>query len=265
MFKTMSAQTLPLQRLITRAQIGFAILAILLGIAIGALLFLPAVPQKLAYHGFHDARMLLGIPNAMNVLSNAAFAIVGCLGLALIRRASAGVIDPRLKPAYATLFAGMLLTALGSAIYHWNPSNASLIWDRLPMAVAFMALFAAVLGERINPAVGRAALWPLVAFGVASVVYWAAFDDLRPYGIVQFYPILAIPVLIACMPRRAPGGGYLMAAIGCYVGAKFLEEADGWVFGFGGLVSGHTLKHLAAAFGAWLIYRMLRARGAATR
>ena len=261
----MSAQSPSLPRRITRVHIGYAILAVLLGIAVGVLLVLPAVPQKLAYHDFHDARTLLGIPNAMNVLSNAAFAIAGLSGLALVRRAPAAVIDPPLKPAYATLFTGLLLTALGSAYYHWNPTHPTLIWDRLPIAMAFMALFATVIGERIDPVIGRAALAPLVALGAASVLYWAAFDDLRPYGIVQFYPILAIPVLLACMPCRKPGSGYLLAAIACYLGAKALEEADGWIYGFGGLVSGHTLKHLAAALGAWLIYRMLVARAVASR
>jgi Ceramidase len=245
----------------TRAVVGFVSLAILFGIAIGALLFLPAVPQKSAYHAFHDVRPLFGIPNGLNVLSNSAFTIVGLFGLAVVRNAQPLAISRELKPAYATLFAGIFLTALGSAIYHWRPTNATLIWDRLPMAIAFMALFATVIGERIAPRIGRAALLPLVIIGMASVFYWAILDDLRPYGVVQFFPILAIPVLIACMPHHNLGGSYLIGAIACYFGAKFLEEADGPIYALShGFISGHTLKHLAAAFGAWLIVRMLVAR-----
>jgi hypothetical protein len=252
----------PMLPIPTRAFVGFTILAILFGIAIGALLFLPAVAQKSAYHAFHDVRPLFGIPNSLNVLSNSAFAIVGLFGLAVVRNAQPVAISQVLKPAYAILFAGTSLTAIGSAIYHWNPTNSTLIWDRLPMAIAFMALFATVIGERITPSIGRAALLPLVFIGMASVFYWAAMDDLRPYGVVQFFPILAIPVLIVCMPNHAFRGGYLIAAIACYVGAKFLEEADGLIYALShGVISGHTLKHLAAAFGAWLVVRMLCARG----
>ena len=245
----------------SRRRLGFAILGVLLGIGVGVLLFMPVMPQKLDYHGFHDARTLLGIPNALNVVSNLAFAVVGWLGLRLVAGgATSATILPSLRPAYATLFTGLLLTAFGSAYYHWSPSNATLIWDRLPIAIAFMALFATVMGERVNAGLGARALIPLVVIGVASVLYWAAFDDLRPYGIVQFYPVLAIPVLIACFPSTHGGGRLLLGAIACYVVAKVLEEADGAIYGVSGWISGHTLKHLAAALGAWLIYRMVAMR-----
>jgi hypothetical protein len=100
----------------------------------------------------------------------------------------------------------------------------------------------------------------LVALGVFSVLLWARIDDLRLYGVVQFYPVLAIPLILWAFPARYSHGSLLLAAIGCYVGAKLLEDADGRLFALGQFVSGHTLKHLAAAAGGWCVYRMLVVR-----
>jgi hypothetical protein len=136
-----------------------------------------------------------------------------------------------------------------------------LFWDRLPIAVAFMGLFAAVLGERIGPLAGREMLVPLIVFGTASVIYWRVTDDLRPYAVAQFFPLLAIPLLLILFPARFTGAGALIAAIACYVAAKAFEEFDAAIYDvLGGVVSGHVLKHLAAAIGAWIVVRMLKHR-----
>jgi hypothetical protein len=45
-----------------------------------------------------------------------------------------------------------------------------------------------------------------------------------------------------------------------YVLAKILEETDKQVFALGHIVSGHTLKHLAAAAAGYWILRMLTSR-----
>jgi Ceramidase len=241
----------------TRAQVGAIVLWHLLGIALGVMALLPPIAQKAAYHAFHDARPWLGVPNALNVLSNIPFMIIGLLGLRHVARATEESIPVALRPAYLILFSGLLLTGFGSAYYHWAPDNHTLVWDRLPMTLAFTSLFATVLGERIDLNLGRYAAVPLAVLGLGSVVWWAAFDDLRPYGIVQFYPILAIPVLLWAYPPRYTASSGLIAALGCYLVAKALEDADGSIFAFGHVVSGHTLKHLMAAAGSWCIYRML--------
>ena len=149
---------------------------------------------------------------------------------------------------------------MGSAYYHWAPDNHTLVWDRLPMTLAFVGLFTAVVGERIDLEFGRRLLVPLAGFGIGSVLWWAAFDDLRPYGSVQFYPILAIPVLMWAFPPRYTGSSAILAALGCYVIGKGLEKSDGTVFAFGQVVSGHSLKHLMAAAGCWFLYRMITSR-----
>lgn len=207
----------------------------------------PAIHQPLAYHRFADARTLLGVPNFWNVASNLPFVLVGFAGLAWTLR-NLEAIDRVLRPAWLLLFAGVALVGLGSGWYHLDPRNDSLVWDRLPMTLAFMAFFAIILGEHIELRLARIALWPLVFAGVASVLYWRASDDLRPYALVQFLPVLLIPLVLLLYPRR--GSGATWAALGCYVLAKLLEQFDPQVYAsLGHAISGHSLKHMAAAAG----------------
>ena len=55
---------------------------------------------------------------------------------------------------------------------HLEPDNYSLVWDRLPMAVAFMSIFAVMVAERVKSSIGVALLWPLIAIGIASILWW---------------------------------------------------------------------------------------------
>ena len=164
--------------------------------------------QDPAYHGFADQRPWLGLPHCLNVISNLPFLVVGTLGLQRLRKCRQPYsTDPICLTPYGVFFIGIGLTALGSTYYHLEPTNERLLWDRLPMAVAFMALFAALIGERISVSVGSRLLWPLVALGLASVVYWHWTEqhgrgDLRFYYLVQFYPMLAIPLLLLLFPPQ---------------------------------------------------------------
>lgn len=225
----------------------------------------PRFGQDPAYHVFADARTLWGIPHAVNVVSNVVFAIVGIAALRSLTRGPAVLIDPRERRPWLVLFAGVALTSLGSVWYHLAPDNTRLVWDRLPMTLGFMGLFAALLTERVSVRFGAAALPVLLVAGLASVVYWsvtetAGHGDLRPYYFVQFYPLLAIPLLLAVFPARYTGAAGLVVAIGFYVAAKVAESYDAAIFQAGGVVSGHTVKHVLAATGLWWILRMLRHR-----
>ena len=60
--------------------------------AVAGMLALPPIPQSQEYHRFADQRTFLGIPNFLNVASNAAFLLVGATGLLfLCRRGGSGV------------------------------------------------------------------------------------------------------------------------------------------------------------------------------
>jgi hypothetical protein len=205
----------------------------------------PAIHQPLAYHHFADTRTLFGVPNFWNVASNLPFLLVGLAGLAWLRR-HGDHVEAELRAAWWVLCAGVALVAVGSGAYHWAPSNASLVGDRLPMTLAFMAFAAIVLGEHISLRAARLALWPLLLAGVASVLYWRATDDQRPYALVQFLPVLLIPLVLVLYPL--PGRGAVWTALGCYVLAKLLEAFDVAIYDMlGHAISGHSIKHVAAA------------------
>lgn len=246
---------------------------LILGLAISttvAVLFLPPIAQDKAYHNFADARSLLGVPNLLNVISNIPFVVVGALGVIFLlrqgpMRQGGPLIDPWERWPFLVLFGGVGLTGFGSAYYHLVPTNATLFWDRLPMTIAFMSFFAAIIAERISLSAGRWLFLPLVAAGMGSVVYWQLGElqgagDLRFYGLIQFFPLLAIPLMLLLFPPRYTRTADLFGVVGLYALAKIFELLDAQIFASGRLVSGHTLKHLASAMAAYWILRMLRNR-----
>jgi hypothetical protein len=222
-----------------------------LGLASAAALAAMApIVQDQGYHAFADARPLLGIANFWNVVSNLPFVAVGAAGVAFFR-----------KDAAATaLFVGILLTGFGSSYYHLAPDDGTLFWDRLPMTIGFMAILAGAIGERFGDATGRRALWPLLALGLASLLWWRRTGDLRPYVWVQFYPCLVLPILYWWFPATT-GTGILITAAALYGLSKGLEYFDTAISAAsGGTVSGHTLKHLAAAAACWALLRYIAQR-----
>jgi hypothetical protein len=205
---------------------------------------LPPIAQSAAYHRFADTRPAFGVPNAWNVLTNVPFLFAGVWGLVWCARRPALPA----RAAWIVAFAGIALVSIGSAWYHLGPSDASLVWDRLPMTIGFMGLLAAVLARPLGERVGRLLLWPAVAIGIASVVFWDVTGDLRPYVWVQFTPLLLVAAILVVDPPPPAERRALGAAIVLYGLAKVLELLDPQIdAALGGVVSGHALKHLAAA------------------
>jgi hypothetical protein len=229
------------------------------------------MPQDPAYHDFADKRDSLGVPYGYNVLSNTPFLLVGALGVLFTWRRRDTFLEPEEAWPYLVFFVGVAVTAFGSGYYHLAPNDGRLVWDRLPIAMAFMALFAAVIGERVGVRLGLAVLGPLMALGLASVFYWSVTQargagDLRPYYFVQGYPLVAIPLMLVLFPPRYTRGYDLLIGVAWYAAAKLCELYDGQIFRLlGGLVSGHTIKHLLSAAGAFWVLRMLWLRRAVPR
>lgn len=231
---------------------------------------LPPISQNPSYHLMADQRTLLGVTNFWNVLSNLPFLLVGAFGLRFALkqvgcRRDGAFVHPREAWPYVAFFAGVLLTGVGSVCYHLAPTNGSLVWDRLPMTMAFTAIVAAVVAERVSVRLGLAVLLPLLAIGVASVGYWYWTEaqgrgDLRSYGAVQGYPIIIIPMLMLLFPAKYTRSADLGLAFLLYAAAKVFEQFDSVIFQLGSVVSGHTLKHLAAGLATYVILRMLMKR-----
>jgi len=254
---------------------GLTILLLVTLAVIAVDFMLPRIPQPQAYHDFADQRSFLGIPNFGDAVSNLPFAVFGVMGLLFwwrLHRSHSHVdpdarhfLDPRERWPYLVVFIGILLTAFGSAYYHLEPSNARLVWDRLPMTIAFMAVVAAIIAERISLRVGLWLLPLLVLIGMSSVLVWYRSElngagDLRFYATVQAYSVLFLFIALLLPPRYTRSSDLAIVA-GFYALAKVLESYDKPIFSaLGYTVSGHTLKHLAAAGAAYWILRMLQRR-----
>lgn len=229
-----------------------------------AAFWLEPIPQDPAYHAFVDQRTLSAIPNFWNVVSNLPFLVVGLLGLAWRRQLQSAA----LRAPYVVFCVGVALVGFGSSYYHWAPSTPTLAWDRLPMAVAFMALFSAALQDRVSERLGRVLLWPLVFAGVATIAYWhlselADRGDLRPYAVVQLLPMILVPMMLLLAGGRGLRDGWLWAAFAAYALAKLAEHFDAVIFAASGVLSGHSLKHLLAALAAWWVTRAFLGSAAA--
>jgi hypothetical protein len=222
----------------------------LMAASLAALALLPPIPQNQTYHDFADARGWLGMPNFWNVISNLPFIAVGVSGLVRCRDNAAIIV----------IFAAIFLTGFGSSYYHWSPNDDTLFWDRLPMALAFMAILASAIGERVSAKAGAILLWPLLAVGVFSLLLWRWSGDLRLYVWVQFFPALTLPLMFLLLPPRYTGTRYWIIAAALYALAKLLEYLDAAIYSLGHVVSGHTLKHLAAAAACFTILRYFQIR-----
>ena len=214
----------------------------------------PPIGQPRIFHQFADGRRMLGIKNFLNVFSNIPFLFIAVTGFIFLNNSKN---DLAVYLIYSTLFLGVLLTAIGSAFYHYSPNNETLVWDRLPMTKIFMSFTCAIIGQFINRRVALLLLLPLIFIGTGSVLWWSytqinGHGDLRLYFFVQFYPMLLIPLImwLYYQPSQKPVIRPLVRVVLWYLVAKLFEQWDTAIYDRLG-ISGHTLKHLAAAVSTW--------------
>lgn len=236
--------------------------------ALLAAALLPPIPQPLSYHGFIDQRSFLGVPNFLNVISNLIFLVVGLAGLVFLWRVQALPSQKTFTALsecwpYMIVFLSAILVSVGSAYYHWQPDNCTLVWDRLPIATGIMGLLAVTMSERIGIKQGLQWLPLLLIIGIASVIYWYRSElqgagNLNFYIVVQFCSILLIILLAILFPSRYTRERDIYVVISFYGLAKLAEMLDKEIYHFGQIVSGHTLKHLLAGLAVYWILRMLK-------
>ena len=244
---------------------GTVLVVVFTALAVAAAFLLPAVPQPPDYHHFADQRGALGIDNFLDVVSNAAFLLAGVAGLLVVFSRRACFEFPRERWPYAVFFFGVLLTAAGSSYYHLAPDNETLFWDRLPMTIAFMGLVSSQIVDRISVRLGLVLLGPMLLVGMASVVYWIATEragagNVVPYALLQGYAVIVLLLMAILHPSRYTRASDLYFIFGWYVLAKVLELFDALVLAHSHVVSGHTLKHVAAAAAGFVVAYMLMHR-----
>ena len=133
------------------------------------------------------------------------------------------------------------------------------------MTLAFMGLFSIVMGEQVSERLGQKMLLPLLLAGVGSVVYWWLGEirgqgDLRPYILVQFMPMVLIPMMLVLYRSAFDRTGFIWLMIVLYAAAKLFEYMDYSIYSTGYFISGHSIKHIVAATAALLFLHGLRTR-----
>jgi hypothetical protein len=231
-----------------------------------AVLCLAPIPQDPAFHDFADARGFLGIPNFWNVASNLPFLIAGAWGLHALLVRRAGRFHERWERwPYAVLLGSIFLVGIGSSYYHWEPTNARLFWDRLPMTLMFSSFLAITVSERMRPQWGARLLVPLLAAGLGSLLWWRSGElrgegDLRFYGLLQGFAMVGIPLMLVLFRPRYTRTADMFFIVTLYGIAKACEAADIAIdSACGGMMSGHTIKHLLGGVAAlWIVVMLLR-------
>jgi ABC-type maltose transport system permease subunit len=126
------------------------------------------------------------------------------------------------------------------------------------MVIAIMALLSIIISEFISVHTGKVLLLPLIFSGISSVVYWHFSEvwgegDLRYYILVQFFPMFVIPVILICFRSQCTGVNAYWGLLVAYIAAKVFEHFDGEVYSVLGFISGHSIKHIAAALGLYIL------------
>ncbi len=241
--------------------VNIFVLPVICIIFIVGLISIGPISQDPAYHLFADHRTLFGLVNFWNVASNLPFVLVGLIGLYHCAALQDNPYLSENRMACGLFFAGVFLAGLSSGAYHYQPDNISLFWDRLSMALCFMAFLDIIVGTFIGRKPARILLVPLVIFGLFSVAYWIITEkqgagDLRPYAIVQFLPFLVVPVIIFSSTSEHIKRFDIMVIGFLYIVAKLFEFCDTSLYQLIS-VSGHSLKHFAAALSAYWVLRII--------
>ncbi len=218
----------------------------------------PPIPQNPAYHAFADQRQLLHINNALNVLSNIMFIAAGIYAMLRFNTDEKFNTSEAIRISTNVFFFGVILIGIGSAYYHANPNNQTLLWDRLPMSIALMAFFNLVIAAFIDQAIAKKLLTWMLLTGVVSVFYWyftelAGHGDLRFYGLVQFIPLLITPYILYRYQSNSLHKKPIVILLLFYFIAKVFELGDIPLFNLTGWISGHTIKHLISGFAPLLV------------
>ncbi len=226
---------------VLKLNVNTAIVAITVIVAT-ILFFVKPIVQCESYHRFADERLVFGIPNFWNVASNSIFLVMGIYGIWYLLKGT------RFKSQLHSLcfFIGISLTGIGSAYYHFNPTTSTLLWDRLPMTITFMAFFSAVVHEFVCEKTGKQSLIPFLFLGILSILYWQMSNDLRFYVFIQFTPIIITLFILITSPLAFSQKKWFWWIVVLYILAKLTEHYDEVIFAKFDLLSGHSIKHILA-------------------
>ncbi|XP_059641705.1 uncharacterized protein LOC132283716 isoform X2 [Cornus florida] len=184
----------------------------------------PKISHSPKHHLFSDMRNFLGVPNTLNVITNFPFLIIGVLGFVLCLQHSFFVISLRGEIwGWAIFYAGIASMAFGSAYYHLKPDDSRVLWDTLPMMIAFSGLFASLVFERVGVRIGFTCLFALLLLALISIACERNFNDLRWCMMFQLIPCIGIPCMAFLYPPKYTHSRYWHCATD-WVNLKSVHE-----------------------------------------
>jgi len=231
-------------------------------IGIISVFFIQPIGQNTNYHVFADTHTVRSIPNCNNVLSNFPLIVFGMLGIIFIAAKERKTSQHSIHINNLVFFIGIFLTGIGSSYYHLHPTTATLVWDRLPMTITFMAFFSIIISEYIDWKIGKRLLFHLLFIGIISVLYWYKTElnglgDLRFYILVQYLPLLLIPCILLLFKSETRPSRHYWIIMAVYLSAKVFELLDYQLFALTHVISGHSLKHLVVSLAPILYWLRL--------
>ncbi|KAK4787141.1 hypothetical protein SAY86_010974 [Trapa natans] len=219
----------------------------------------PKIPYSPKHHIYADMRNFLGVPNTLNVMTNFPFLVVGVVSLVLCLRGSFFKISLQGELlGWAMFFGGIAGVAFGSAYYHLKPDESRVMWDILPMMIAYASLCGSFVIERIGKRAGLCCLTVLLLFALLGTAYERTFNDLRLRMMFQLIPCAVIPFMSLLFPAKYTHSRYWLWATGLYILSKFEALADKKIYCSSSyIISGHSLEHLCLSVLPGLLTVML--------
>ena len=220
------------------------------------------IAQAADYHHFVEQQIFMGLPHALNVLSTLPLLVVAFIGLFMAIQSDNKIGSLANAEAYGALFFTTAMVAVGSCIYHLWPSDHTLLWERLPMALSLMSLLSIMVGEFVANKLGRLTLYPALVIGALAVLYWyhteiQGTSDLRGYLLIQMYPLLVMPIMLLLYSTAHKHQKAYWWLLGGLVVAKICLHYDQQIVNLQVAISGHTLKNLFSCLGVALFIKHL--------
>ena len=212
------------------------------------------------FHLFADTRIWHGIPNACDVLSNVGFLVAAAAGLFALGRLPRISLTQAQRATAVLFFAGLAISGFCSGFYHLHPDDSRLMVDRSGMSIAFAGLLGLAAATGFGERAGVFAASGLL-LAAPFAIFAAASGHLVPWAIMQFGGMVALCVFASRKPVPGALHVHWLAILAIYSLAKLCEVNDDTIFELTRhFASGHTLKHVVAAFSAWPVLAALHRR-----
>ena len=161
---------------------------------IGCLFSLPSIPLTIQHHQFASQVSYWGIPAFTLIFSSLCLVSVGVFGLIKHTRYT---LNTDLITGLITFLIALILSGIGSAIYHWNPQDQTILFKQIPISILCMGLSFSLLVSQSKLASWGWFYGLMMAYAILSPIYGIYAHQVQIYYATQFFPIALMILLIA--------------------------------------------------------------------